>query len=66
MLQHTTLYIALGIPYLDPAYPYIIHQPPSSPVTTQPYVTIIVSDIPDSPPLRLDTSALVSNSDPYS
>src|SRR5947208_9692028 len=50
MLQHTTLYVALGIPYLDSAYPYIIHQPPSSPVTTQSYVTIIVSDILDSPP----------------
>src|SRR4051812_27308402 len=50
MLQHTTLYVALGIPYLDSAYPYIVHQPPSSPVTTQSYVTIIVSDIPNSPP----------------
>src|SRR5436305_3566537 len=50
MLQCTTLYVALGIPYLDSAYPYIVHQPPSSPVITQPYVTIIVSDIPNSPP----------------
>ena len=48
MLQYTTLYVALGIPYLDSAYSYIVHQQPSSPVTTRSYVTIIVSDIPDA------------------
>ena len=50
MLQHTTLNVALGTPYIDFAYPYIVHQPPSIPITTQSYVTIIVSDIPDTPP----------------
>src|SRR4051812_7415965 len=50
MLQHTTLDVALGIPYLDSVYPYIVHQPPSQPITTRSYVTIIVSDILDALP----------------
>jgi len=50
MLQHTTLYVALGIPYIDSVYPYIVHQPPSQPITTRSHVTIIVSDIPDALP----------------